>query len=381
MGKRRKAAAAGLLILAAVSGSALAESDVWSQAAKEPGRLAALQETKLQLPGNADKRKAAASIDPASGRSAVRAGVRAAEGSTGTFTAKLNADGLNEALTFRYTQSAGRRVPLPSPDLGYELHRLPDGQALVEYASSLYKLNPDTKTLAPFLKAQTGGYRQGAGISSKMIVWGKRASISPDGNLLLYWTTRSAAVSGREDGENWVKDLRTGEEKKVYGAGYTLLGWDKKNRFYLDLGDEGVVQVDSAGGSSARLVKGSSVSAVSGTHLLSQTADGSLNLRDLSTGRVRTFRGSGLSHLRAASASYEGRYFAVINAPDRSSRVSTLMLIDAKTLGSRTIAEPAGSSILGISWADSGHLLVQVRNRTTRAESTYTLEAEREAKQ
>ncbi|QDH20292.1 hypothetical protein [Saccharibacillus brassicae] len=384
MRKTFKIAAAAALLLAVASGAALADTDAWTGAGKQPGLMAGQGGTLLKLPGRAEKQRAAASIDPATGRAGSLAGTRAAQGQTGTFTARLRADGLNETLTFRYAESDGRLVPLPSPDLGYELHTLPDGQALVEYASSLYKLDPQRKTLSPFLLGQTGGYRKTvrsatAGGAPKMVVWGKRASISPDGHKLLYWTTRSFPSTGSEDGENWIKDLRTGAEKKIYGAGYTLLGWDNDNRFYLDLGDGGIVRVDSSTGASAKLVSGYSVSAVSGTHLLSQTKDGSLSVRDLSAGKARTFKGGGLGHVRSAAASADGGTFAVLNAPDRSSRVSTLILIEARTLKSRTIAEPAGASILGLSWQDAERLLVRTRSRATGTESTYTIDIGEEA--
>lgn len=384
MRKTFKIAAAGTLMLALASGAALADTAVWTRADKEAGRQTQQDGVLLHLPGRTEKRQVVSSVDPATAQARLRAGTQAVEGTTRTFTAKLTADGLNDTLTFRYIESAGRRVLLPSPDLGYELHTLPDGQALVEYAASIYKLNPDKKTLSLFLKGETGAYRKTirgpvSGGSPKMVVWGQRASLSPDGTKLLYWTTRSITATGSEDGENWIKDLRTGAEKKVYGAGYTLLGWDKKNRFYLDLGDRGIVQVDSTSGASAKLVSGYSVSAVSGTHLLSQTKDGSLHIRDLSSGKNRTFKGGGLNRLRSAAASFEGTRFALVNAPNRSSRLSTLILIDAATLKSRTIEEPAGSSIIGISWQDGERLLVQVRSRATAAESTYAIDTSLEA--
>lgn len=131
MRKRHKIAAAGTLALTLVSGYALADSDVWTRANKTPGRLAEEQGALLKLAGREEKRKAAASIDPMTGRARIRAGTAAA-GATGTFTAKLTADGLNDTLTFRYAQSGGRRTLLPSPDLGYGLTLLPDGSALVE---------------------------------------------------------------------------------------------------------------------------------------------------------------------------------------------------------------------------------------------------------
>ncbi|GGO08106.1 hypothetical protein GCM10010969_37260 [Saccharibacillus kuerlensis] len=372
-------AAFGTSMLLLASGAALADAGVWSRADQESGRQAAVQGIRVQLPGREEKQKAVSSIDPLSGRPETRAGTTAVQGATKTFTAKLTADGLNETLTFRFIESEGGMIVLPSPDLGYELHSLPNGQALVEYASSIYKLDPKKRQLSVFLKGETGNYRKtkrtsASGGTPKMVVWGQRASVSPDGTKMLYWTTRNITVTGSEDGENWIKDLRTGAEKKVYGAGYPVLGWDARNRFYLDLGDSGIVQVDSASGASAKLVSGFSISAVSGTHLLSQVSDGSLNVRALSTGQTQTFRGGGLNHLRSASASDDGKWFALLNAPDRSSRVSTLILLDAKTLKSRTIEEPAGHSIIGITWQDGETLLVQLRNRTTAEESTYTVQ-------
>ncbi|MEJ8303401.1 hypothetical protein [Saccharibacillus sacchari] len=385
MRKRITITVSGTLILALslAAGIALADSGIWARADKATGRQAADQGFLVHMPGRADKQQAASSIDPATGKAAKRAGTAAAEGSTGTFTAKLAADGLNQTLTFRYAQSGSGIRVLPSPDLGYELLTLPDGRVLVEVAASIYRLDPEKRTLSVFLKGETGTTRKTArgpvsGGSAKMVVWGQRASLSPDGTKLLYWTTRNITVTGNEDGENWIKDLRTGTEKKIYGAGYTLLGWDAKNRFYLDLGDNGIVQVDSGSGASAKLVSGFSVSAVSGSHLLSQTTDGSLNVRDLSTGKQHTFRGSGLNHLRSIASSDAGPWFALVNAPDRSSRGSTLILLNAKTLKAHTFEEPAGASIIGVSWQDEKTLLVQARNRTTAGESTYVLDIGKE---
>lgn len=375
-----KIAAASTLMLALAAGAALADSEIWTRAGKETGRQAAEQGLRLELPGRAEKQQAVLSIDPASGRAGKRAGTAAAEGQTGTFTAKLSVDGLNDTLTFRYAQSGDQVNVLPSPDLGYELLTLPDGRVLVEAAASIYKLDPKKRTLSVFLKGQTGTYRKTAvsGGSAKMVVWGRRASLSPDGTKLLYWTTRNIAATRNEDGENWIKDLRTGTEKKIYGAGYTVLGWDAQNRFYLDLGDNGIVQVDSGSGASAKLVSGFSVSAVSGSHLAAQTKDGSLTVRDLSTGKRQAFRGGGLNHLRSIAASDTGPWFALVNAPDRSSRVSTLILLNAETLKSHAFEEPTGSSIIGVSWQNEETLLVQTRNRTTAGESTYVMDIAQE---
>ncbi|WP_156951079.1 hypothetical protein [Saccharibacillus sacchari] len=370
------------LVLGLATGAALADSAVWTRAGKEAGRQVAERGLRLEMPGYAEKQQAASSIDPATSRVGKRAGTTAAEGQTRTFTAKLAVDGLNDTLTFRYIKSGDQINVLPSPDLGYELLTLPDGRVLVEVAASIYRLDPEKRTLSVFLKGQTGTTRKTAasGGSAKMVVWGQRASLSPDGTKLLFWTTRNMTATRNEDGENWVKDLRTGAEKKVYGAGYTVLGWDAQNRFYLDLGDSGIVQVDSGSGASAKLVSGFSVSAVSGSHLLAQTTDGSLNVRDLSTGKQQAFRGGGLNHLRSIAASDEGPWFALVNAPDRSSRVSTLILLNAKTLKSQAFEEPAGSSIIGVSWQDEQTLLVQTRNRTTAGESTYVIDIAKEVK-
>jgi len=375
-----KIAVTGTLMLALAAGVALADSAVWTRAGKETGRQVAERELRLEVPGRAEKQQAASSIDPATNRVEKRAGTAVAEGQTGTFAAKLALDGLNDTLTFRYVKSGDQINVLPSPDLGYELLALPDGRVLVEVAASIYRLDPEKRTLSVFLKGQTGTTRKTAvsGGSAKMAVWGQRASLSPDGTRLLYWTTRNITATRNEDGENWIKDLRTGAEKKIYGAGYTVLGWDAQNRFYLDLGDRGIVQVDSESGASAKLVPGFSVSAVSGSHLLAQTTDGSLNVRNLSTGKQQAFRGGGLNHLRSIAASDAGPWFALVNAPDRSSRVSALILLNAETLKSHAFEEPAGSSIIGVSWQDKQTLLVQTRNRTTAGESTYVIDIAQE---
>ncbi|MCQ4088354.1 hypothetical protein [Saccharibacillus sp. JS10] len=370
-----------MLILAA--SVALADSDLWTQASKKSGRLIATQGVEVKIPGRDEKQQAVTSIDPVTGISAKRAGT--ISNSTRTFTAKLTADGLNDTLTFRYIDSAGKMTVLPSPDLGYDIVTLPDGNVLVEYAASIYKLNPQKRTLSLFLNSQTGNIRKTqrgpiSGGSAKMVVWGQRASISPDGTQLLYWTTRNIVATGNEDGENWIKDLRTGAERKVYGAGYTVLGWDQKNRFYLDLGDLGIVQVDSSGKASAQLVSEYSVSALSANHLMYQTADGSVNIRNLSTGQKKVIRGSGLNHLRSISSSENGAWFALLNAPNRSSRVSTLIVVDANTSEIHKFDEPAGSSIIGMSWQDSETLLVQVRNRESAHESTYVVDMSKEVK-
>ncbi|CAM4053658.1 hypothetical protein [Saccharibacillus endophyticus] len=375
-----KIAVTGTLMLALAAGVALADSAAWTRAGKEAGRQVAERGLRLEMPGRAEKQQAASSIDPATNRVEKRAGTAAAEAQTGTFAAKLALDGLNDTLTFRYVKSGDQINVLPSPDLGYELLALPDGRVLVEVAASIYRLDPEKRTLSVFLKGQTGTTRKTAvsGGSAKMAVWGQRASLSPDGTRLLYWTTRNITATRNEDGENWIKDLRTGAEKKIYGAGYTVLGWDARNRFYLDLGDRGIVQVDSESGASAKLVPGFSVSAVSGSHLLAQTTDGSLNVRNLSTGKQQAFRGGGLNHLRSIAASDAGPWFALVNAPDRSSRVSTLILLNAETLKSHAFEEPAGSSIIGVSWQDKQTLLVQTRNRTTAGESTYVIDIAKE---
>ncbi|MDO3410455.1 hypothetical protein QWJ34_11850 [Saccharibacillus sp. CPCC 101409] len=386
MRKGIKTAAAAALLLTLVSGAALADpAGVWTRAGKTPGRTAVVDGTEVVLPGRADKKKAAASIDPAAGKAALRAQTSAAEGKTGTFTARLTADGLNDTLTFRYAQKGGETTLLPAPDLGYDLHPLPGGDALVEYAASIYRLDGERRTLSLFLKGQTGAYSKSvrkwpSGKSTPpMVVWGQRASVSPDGTKVLFWTNRAVTATGSEDGENWIKDLNTGAEKKVYGAGYQVLGWDAKNRFYLDLGDGGIAQVDSGGGGAAKVVSSYSVSAAAGNYLLSQISDGSLGVRNLSTGAARTFRGGGLNRVRSIAASADGGLFAVVNAPDRTKAASTLLLIDPATLEYERIDEPAGGSVIGVSWADGGTLLVQVRNRSTAAESTYAIDTEKEA--
>jgi len=372
-------AAAGLLLAlsAGVAWADLSGLDLWG--AGRQGVYLAWDGAALRAPGIIEKNKVAASVDTRSGLAAESAIVTPEAGEAREISLKLQADGISEILDFAYIEDAeGHTTVLPAPGLGYTAENIPGSrQALISYKASIYLLDLDKPALSKFLQDQAGGYDinkrpKAAGESTPpMVIWGERPSVNPQGTKVVFWTNRSVVNSGNPNGENWVKDLRTGEEKRIFGDGYTLMGWDNLDRFYLSRGNSGLYMIDARTGSAKRLLSSAAVAAVSGSYLIYQPGDGKLVVRNLPGSTGRTFTDAGLNHVRSMAASPGSPWAAVISAPERSSSLSTLILINMETLEHRTMKEPDGYSIVSVSWQDAEMLLVHMQKKNSWEEKTY----------
>lgn len=372
-------AGALFLLLTAGAGAAWAAGE-WDSAGQErAGVWLAWKGTALQAPGILDKNAVAASVDSKSGEPSVQAPVRG-EHDVQTIEVQLQTDGRSETLTFRYQEDGrGGLIVLPDPEAGYVPEPVPGTrQTLIAYKASIYLLDADKKTLSPFLKDVSGGYDRSrrpkaAGDSNPpMIVWGERPSVNPEGTKMVFWTNRNIVKDGNPGGENWVKDLRTGAEARLFGEGHAVLGWDGQGRIVISRGNGGVYAVDAGSGSAERLLSSAATSALAAPYLLFQPEDGKLAVRDLRSGAQRVWSGAGLGRVRTLSPG-PGIWAAVINAPDRTSSVSSLIVINAETLEYRRLDEPGGYAIVSVTWTDEETMLVHLQKRGSWEEKTYEI--------
>lgn len=107
------------------------------------------------------------------------------------------------------------------------LHRVTETNFFVmQYGNNLYWINGEDYSAYQLLDNEYEGYDYNELVYHASPVWGTNPIISDDGKGLLFYTSRNQLTNpSSQNGELWLHDLYTGEEKVLFTDTYEFIGW------------------------------------------------------------------------------------------------------------------------------------------------------------
>jgi hypothetical protein len=339
------------------------------------------------VPSLQEKDKVTSSIEPKSGKATYEAESKAYGFEGKNFidiqeqTKQINFkfDDKNIPLVFKYISKNNKTIILPNPNEGYVITPIPKSSKYVlQYNESLYLLDVENSSITALLKDQVGGYdRQVLGekkIEDLVLSWGERANVNFKGNKLVFYTNRKMVQTENGNGEVWVKDLNTDEEKPIFNGGVSnFLGWDSQDNVYIQQGYK-IVKVNTTQGDTKVITENASLESKMMYPYLLIPSTGKVELYNLETGDIKVYQDQSVNRINYISVQPESRLAALQNYSQDGSGESEILVLNVDTLRTKIIQAPPNTFLEEFDWADPHNLLVTILKKGTKDQETYLIE-------
>jgi hypothetical protein len=289
----------------------------------------------------------------------------------------FNFDGKHLKLKFTIVPTAKKNVVLPNYEEGYELVAIPNRDAYVlEYSGSLYELDAAGSKISKMLSDNTSGYDfqslQAKRIEDLSLIWGEKASVSPNGEFLVYHSNRDAVKNGSGNGQLWVKNLRTNSEQAVYNGGFEVVGWGQNNDVFLRDQDK-LARVNLADNTTSIVKANVSLETVVTYPFLVLPELGKISITDINSNQtVSITDGIGRTDLILPDTS--SNRIAIKHYPDPNSFDNNIVVVTDPSKASFKLVSPEnGYTIDTFSWVDADTLLVVAIKKGSIEQETYTV--------
>ncbi|WP_127588674.1 hypothetical protein [Paenibacillus koleovorans] len=327
----------------------------------------------VDLPTNSDKQVVVDSIDPKTGGPTKYLKPKA--GNMEVLYKNLIAEDSGNSLKVPYVKNGTKDVAIYDPNTTLQTIPIPGTEDyLIPFDGTIYKTNWSKGTLNKLLKDEVNGYQKDEILSHKLDhvgtpMWGAYPMLNPTASYLLFFTERSMA-SGDKDGETWVKNMVTGEEKPVLSGTGKLLGWIKDTTAVIS--GQFIYSIDLTSGESKRLTDVKALDAgLVKNQLVYQSSPGSLTFKSVDSGEISTIS-SKLLHI-SGSYQTQGSWLAINNQVKDGSAEHSIVLYNIDTKTWKLVSEPSDQLINGVSWQDDSTLLLLTYKKGTTQELTYTV--------
>lgn len=253
---------------------------------------------------------------------------------------------------------------------------------LIGFNKTIYRTDWKNGILKKFLKDEVNGYKKDEFFAKQkeysnrdVLVWGENPQVDPTGKYVLFYSNRSY-FGGDPNGQTWVKNLNTGEEKPVLSGGIgEILGWVNPTTVILTRFN--VESLDIETGESRTLKKNSNATSLIGHQIVYQDDPGSLVLQDVNNGKTTTVSNSALN--RVMQISTHGSRIAVVNriSSDVNNNHYTIndsvLLYNVDTDTWKEINEPDNISFIGVDFLDDQTLKVTAIKKGTNEQENYSV--------
>ncbi|QYR22229.1 hypothetical protein KZ483_04315 [Paenibacillus sp. sptzw28] len=246
----------------------------------------------------------------------------------------------------------------------------------MEYDGNLYAVDVNQNTIQPILANQVGQYDiqelDKKYVEDLVPTWGTNAVVSPDGNLLLYHSTRNVLYDDNFNGQMWVKDLKTGQEEPVTDGGYSVIGWGAQNEVYVRRAEK-VEKVNVKTKETSVVVDFALDAGLSYPYLIHQEEYGKLKITNLETNERKDLTFESLNRVGPIRTKEGSPWVMMFNAPDSTQPERTLVLINLQTQEVKQMQEPTSTFFTDGQWISESQFLVNVRQKDSDVEETYIL--------
>jgi hypothetical protein len=351
-----------------------AAGNPWNLFSKQKANLGVKDGVVYQKPDNQQRKDVVNSIDPKTNKASKQLFNQA----PGLLKKEIqmNLDGNDIILTFNYVKQKGKAIALPlpghKPGAGYQLFPYPNSsKELMEFEGSIYVLDLEKGSIEKLLHDITGPYSiQEAKQKSKQKVeegdpfvwWGSRPSVNPSGTKMVFYTNRSG------EGQIWVKDLVTGDERSLMKSALTVKGWASDTEFIASSFSE-ALKVNIETGKSISFGDAGTFE-ISFPYLIVQKNEGSLSFINLNTGEEKVYSKDRLGFVNNMASLAGLSTIAVLNQLDGTKPLFNLFIIDPSDFSTKILDIPSDKIALAIRWLDKNTLLLTIRDQTTNDEES-----------
>jgi Tol biopolymer transport system component len=242
---------------------------------------------------------------------------------------------------------------------------------LVAFDGTIYLAEWESGKLKNFLKDEVSGYKKDDVVSKKIehvgtLLWGAYPAVSPNGSYVLFYSERSM-LKDDPNGQLWVKDMSSGNEKPIFSGNGTVLGW--LNRESVVLSSQNTILLNVQTGETKTLIEGVTSAALVNDQLVHQSSPGTLTIQSVATGESTNISSHFLN--RVGSFESRGAWVALHNQIKDGEADFNIVLYNLETKKWKLISAPSTIWIEGLSWADDNTLLIQTSTKGTHEETTY----------
>jgi hypothetical protein len=360
-----------IFIVATVS---LAAQNNWVNFEKREGVLWFQDGVTTTIPGVKEKKEIIDSIDPATGVPTKKHDDFFTETEKITMKVMTHNDREKE-LDFHVIYKGDEPVLIQSNDVAYILTNWPNSDAtIMEYDHNLYSVDVRKNKIEPLLAEKVGKYDKNEldKIYVAGYVWATRASVSPDGNRLIYFTTRNLLYDDNFNGQMWLKDFETGEEELLIDNSYFVIGWGEDNEVYARHGFA-VEKIDLKTKETEVIVDSMLSEGFSYPYLIYQEDYGQLTVVNLKTNERKDLKFDSLNRISPIYYMEGNPWVLAFNAPDRQKLDLEVVLINVRTDEIKVLPEPPNASFKGAQLISDTQFLVNTRIKGTGVEQSYII--------
>lgn len=330
----------------------------------------------VDVPTRKDKENVVNSIDPKTGAPVLKLTAKA--GDKKVLSKTLIAEDTGKSIDIPYVKENTKDVAIYDPVKTLWTIPIPGtNEYLISFDGTIYKTDWKSGKLKNFLKDEVNGYKKNDVLSRKFNqnetpVWAVSPVVNPSGTFVLFFSDRSRVLDGGdENGETWVKDLRSGEEYPVKSGGIgEVLGWISEATVVLN-----GIQTISLNVQTKEIkvhVEETYNTSLVKDHIVYQISPGSLTFQSLVTGEKTVVTSSLLN--RTASFQARGSWLAISNQMRDGEMERSILLYNVETKVWKEVTAPESVWIDGFSWKDDSTLLVQTSKKGTIDEATYLVD-------
>lgn len=282
----------------------------------------------------------------------------------------------SENFLFDYYVKDGKRFVIDNTERGYSVTPfIDDGQYIIEYHNNLYVLDINKNSISMLLKDAIEGYDFFSDEFHDKVfapTWGEKPVISSDKTKMIFYTNRNLFLDDNGNGEIWIKDLITGDEKRLGYGGYSYLSTGDDKCAYLQQ-QNNVICVDFKK-EDIQIVfdKAYDVTAVKYPFILYVSEIGKLNIYNLETQEESVFTFKNLGAIRRIDTDkYDNILFT--NQPDRQSSDCSIVALNPKTLSYKEMPIPKDTVLVNYSWIDGDRIAVVTKKIGETRENSSTV--------
>jgi hypothetical protein len=353
--------------------TALAKNGVHIYDFIKEARVKQIQEgAEVDLPSQIDKEKGINSIDPKTGEPMLQ--LQPKVGNKEVFKKHLIAEDTGKTLDVPYVKNGTKEVAIYDPITTLLTVPIPDSNDyFIDFDGNIYKTDWAKGILKKFVHDEVNGYQKDEILSHKLDgvgtpVWATLPRLNPSATYLLFFSERSM-VTGDKNGETWIKNILTGEEKPVLSGSGSLVGWvDDTTAIFQGIT---ICAVNVKTGEVATLLDKVYDVGLFKDQLVYQIEPGTLIFQSVETGDITTVKNN-LLH-RSGVYQAQGDWLAIYNQVREGESEHSIVLYNRVSEMWKLISEPSDYMFTGALWQDDATILVQTHRKGNSEEYTFTV--------
>lgn len=337
---------------------------------KENGIKQVQENILVDLPSKKDKQAVVDSIDPKTGAPTLNLEAKADEKEV--LKKKFTTEDTGNNLDIPYVTNGEKDVAIYDPVTTIQAVPIPGtDEYLVNFDSTIYITDWKNGKLKKFLKDEVKSYKKDDFMKTRYDqapIWGYQPLFNPSGKYVLFQTNRCMA-NGDYNGETWVKDMDTGDEKPVISGCPQIIGWiDDATPVFSG---QQIFAVNIKTLEKKILCDEQHTATFAGNHIAFQDNPGSITLIAAFTGQKTVVVSPLLNEVHFFSG--RGPWVGMLSQIKGGALGFSIVLYNIDTKIWKVIAPPDNILIDSFTWKDDSTILIRNSIIGTMEETTYVV--------